>query len=83
MEDGRRIFLGLARLSVSTGWWIIPIPTEGHHPDRERDALLRELVQAGAVESYNKFRVVPPVSMKTFTGQLFQTDGYMYMIELK
>jgi membrane protein DedA with SNARE-associated domain len=81
MQDGRRIFLGIATLSESFGWWTIP--ARGHYPDRERDGLLRELLQAGAVESYDKCRLVPPVSMKTFTGRRFQTDGYLYIIQLK
>jgi membrane protein DedA with SNARE-associated domain len=80
-EDGHGIYLGIATLTGSTKWGIIPV--KGPFPDHERDGLFRDLLQAGAIASCDKYRLVPPVSMKTLSGRGLHTDGYLYMIQLK
>ncbi|HKZ18320.1 MAG TPA: LssY C-terminal domain-containing protein, partial [Geobacteraceae bacterium] len=80
-EDGRRIYLGIATLTEDSRWWLIP--GKGPYPDHERDGLFRDLVQAGAVMWYDRYRLVPSMSGKTLTGDRFHTDGFLYVIQLK
>ena len=80
-EDGRRIYLGIATLTEDSRWWLIP--GKGPYPDHERDGLFRDLVQAGAVRWYDRYRLVPSMSGKTLTGDRFHTDGFLYVIQLK
>jgi undecaprenyl-diphosphatase len=79
--DGRRIYVGTAVFSESPSRRIIP--GMGPDLDKEREGLFSNLVLSGEVEAFTRLRFVPPMSGRSFTGNPFHTDGYLYLIYLK
>ncbi len=80
-QEGRRIYLGIATSIRGTKWWIFP--RMGPNPDRDRDLLLADLLRSGETDSYRRFRFVPPMSGRSFTGDPYFSDGFFYLINVK
>jgi membrane protein DedA with SNARE-associated domain/membrane-associated phospholipid phosphatase len=80
-QEGRKIYLGIATSIRGTKWWIFP--SMGPKPDRDRESLLTDLLRSGETVSYRRYQFVPPMSGRSFTGDPYFSDGFLYVINLK
>jgi undecaprenyl-diphosphatase len=79
-NSGRSIYVGTASYDIGLKWGI----THQIAPDvdTERELLFKDLNGTGAVTSFNREPFVAPHLGKNFTGDLFFTDGEIYIIDL-
>jgi membrane protein DedA with SNARE-associated domain len=80
-QSGSRIYMGIGTSVRGSRWWIIP--RMGPDPDRDREALFRDLDRVGEIASYARISLVPPMSGKSITNDPYFTDGFLYIINLK
>lgn len=76
--DNKRVYVGTTSLDAVMKWGL----THKIKPDidTERDVLLNDLLIGKRAAYYTKTRFVEPVSGHNFTGDLFFTDGYLYVV---
>jgi len=77
--DNRRVYAGTTSQDAGMKWWGL---THKIKPDidTDRDALLNDLLIGKRAAYYTKTRFVEPVSGHNFAGDLFFTDGYLYVV---
>lgn len=79
IEAGKHIYAGTASFDQGIKWGI----THKISPDidTEREFLFNNIEAAGAVVNYKKEQLVKPTLGQNFSGDLFFTDGKIYVIE--
>ena len=78
--DGRRLYVGTASLDVGMKWIVHKISPD---LDAEREVLFADFQKAGLVDSFQKVQFVEPTQGKNFLGELFFTNGMLYVVTLK
>ncbi len=76
--DNSRIFVGTVSRDAGMKWGLL----HKMQPDidAERDALLNELLLGGRVTANYKSRFAEPHSGRNFAGDIFFTDGYLWVV---
>jgi len=76
--DKKQIYVGTASLDIGLKWGV----THKINPDidTEREFLLNDLIKIGAVADWQKQKFVEPKLGQNFSGDLFFTDGQIYII---
>ena len=76
--NNRHVYVGTTGLDEGLKWgFIYRIKSD---LDTERDVLLKDLLLNRRVISYNKSRFIEPFSGHNFVGDLFFTDGNLYVV---
>jgi len=80
-ENGQMIFVGTASLDEGLKWLI----THQISPDldTEREYIFNDLQNAGKIDNYTKEQFINPKLGQNFSGDLFFTDGKIYILYLK
>ena len=75
------MYVGTASLDIGALWGI----SHKIWPDidTEREYLLQSLLKTGMVAWYHKVAFVDPVKGQDINGNLFSTDGDLYLVKLK
>ena len=73
-----RVFVGTISLDAGMKWGLL----HKMKPDidSEREALLNDLLLGGKVTASYKNRFVEPLSDRNFAGDIFFTDGYLFVV---
>jgi len=76
--DKKQIYVGTASLDIGLKWGV----THKINPDidTEREFLLNDLIKIGAVADWQKQKFVESKLGQNFSGDLFFTDGQIYII---
>jgi len=79
--DGRIVYVGTASLDIGALWGI----SHKIWPDidKEREYLLQSLLKTGIVAQYRKVAFVDAVKGIDLNGNLFSTDGNLYLVRLR
>ena len=79
--QGQVVYVGTASLDIGALWGI----SHKIWPDidTEREYLLQSLLKTGIVAEYRKVAFVDPVRGQDLNGNLFTTDGDLYLVRLK
>lgn len=79
--DGQNIYFGTASLDIGIKWLV----THQISPDidTEREFIFNDLELAGALADTQKEKLVDPVLGQNFSGDLFFTDGQVYIVRLR
>lgn len=80
-EEGRRVYVGAAGFDSGRTWWIFHKLRADI--DTERERVVHDLLNAGAVVSSMRTIFVEPHSGINILGDLYITDGSLYMVYLK
>lgn len=80
-EDGRSVYAGTASLDIGALWGI----SHKIWPDidKEREYLLHSLARSGRVGYSRRVHFVEPVKGRHVTGDLFFTDGLLWVISIQ
>ncbi|MEN6474096.1 MAG: LssY C-terminal domain-containing protein [Syntrophaceae bacterium] len=80
-QEGQVMYVGTASLDIGALWGI----SHKIWPDidTEREYLLQSLLKTGMVAWYHKVAFVDPVKGQDINGNLFSTDGDLYLVKLK
>ncbi len=80
-ETGQMIFVGTASLDQGLKWFI----THQISPDidTEREYIFNDLQKANKIKSHTKEQFIAPKLGQNFSGDMFFTDGQIYVLNLK
>lgn len=80
-RSGDTIYVGTASLDTGVKWGI----THKIDPaiDTDREKLFQDLQSAGVIKDFKKEPFVPPTLDQNFTGDVFFSDGEIYVLTLK
>ena len=76
-----RVFVGTISLDAGMKWGLMHKMKP--EIDSEREALLNDLLLGGKVTAYYKNRFVEPLSGHNFAGDIFNTDGYIFVVIIR
>lgn len=82
MPDGKLIYVGTASLDEGLKKSLI-IHKINPNIDAEREQLFIDLKSAGVINDFSKTQFVEPLLGTNFAGDLFFTDGVIYIITIK
>ncbi len=80
-ENGENIYVGTASFDGGIKWWV----THKINPDidTEREFLFNDLKKTGMIIKVEKHQFVSPNFGSNFSGDLFFTDGKLYLLFVK
>ncbi len=79
--DGNKIYVGT--VSLDTNLKLLITHKISPDIDSERELLLQNLKNSEKITDYRKYQFVSPTLGQNFSGDLFFTDGKIYLINLK
>ncbi|MBU1132083.1 LssY C-terminal domain-containing protein [Patescibacteria group bacterium] len=80
-RDGKSIYVGTVSLDVGIKWALVH--RIDPNIDGDRDLLFNDLSAANEIVDSKKEKLVEPFLGKNFVGDMFFTDGSVYLLELK
>lgn len=72
------VFAGTVSLDAGMKWGLLHKMKPDM--DTERDGLFKDLLSVGRITAYSRIRFIEPLSGHNFAGDLFFTDGYLWVL---